>query len=138
MQKKNLILVFLVVLLAGMFLYPRIFNKVEAVGISDVTADPSKYVGKTMTLSGAVSEVYPEDSVIYIADDAGCCTIPILVPFTQEQQKVLELSTLYSGTLPAVGQYLDATGTLKSEGAYFIFDIDTVSRNGQVIINKVQ
>jgi hypothetical protein len=139
MQKKNLIIVFLFVLIVGLFVYPRVIqtNTAEAVGISEVSANPQQYLGK-LTLSGIVGDVYPDDGVFVMVDGGGCCQIPALVPFNAEQQELLEMDTLYTGSLPATGDLVETKGTLLFEDGYYMYDVDTVTRNGQTIISKVK
>lgn len=134
MQKKNLIIVFVLVVLVGVFIYPRVFDQTaNAVGVAEVSQEPSKYLGK-LTLNGRVGTTDQENSIFVMVDDSGCCQIPILVPFNEEQQAALELTTLYTGKLPSEGDVVEAKGTLKREGADYIFDVDTVTRNGETII----
>lgn len=136
MQKKNLIIVFLLVVFVGVFVYPRVFGQTaSAVGISELAAEPSKYLGK-LTVNGSVGEANEVEGYFVMVDGGGCCQIPIFTPFNEEQQAALELTTLYTGKLPVAGDTVEATGVLKREGAYYMFDVDTVTRNGETLISK--
>jgi hypothetical protein len=59
------------------------------------------------------------------------------VPFTPEQQAKWEAATLYSGTFPSVGDTVTVSGTLKRIDGYYIFEVEQISRDGQVIISRV-
>ncbi|MDW7650450.1 MAG: hypothetical protein SCK29_09995 [Bacillota bacterium] len=141
MQKKNLIIIFLLVLAAGLFIYPRFTGGEEAIGISEVSAEPSKYLGE-LALAGKVGTVYPDEGYFVMVDGGGCCQIPAIVPFTAQQQTQLKDlgvdAPLYTGTLPAVGQLVETTGTLSREGANYMYDVETVIVNGEVIISKAK
>lgn len=136
MQKKNLFILFLVIVLVGVFVYPRVMaGTATAVELSDVSANPSKFIGK-LTIAGNAGPVFADDGVFQLVDQKGCCQIYLLVPFTAAQQKELEISALYTGTLPTEGESIQTTGTLKREGANYVFDVEKVSRDGKVIISK--
>jgi hypothetical protein len=137
MQKKNLILVFILVLAAGLVFYPQLLPKAEAVNISDFNANLSEYLDKQVTISGMAAEVYDDENLILLVDEGGCCNVPILAPFTAEQQVLSGVDILYSGTLPNIGEYVETTGILTFDGQYYRFEVQTVTRNGDVIISKV-
>lgn len=139
MHKKNLIILFLLMVLAAVFVYPALTNSkpAGAVEITEVSANPSAFLGK-LTISGYAGAVYAEEGMFLLVDEGGCCKIPLFVPFTQEQKVALEMTSLYTGTLPAEGDYLEASGTLKRENGYFLFDVDKVTRNGNAIISRAK
>lgn len=140
MQKKTLLIVALLLVVAGLTIYPRLSGGNAAkgvIGISEVSAAPNDFLGK-LTLSGDVGAIYKEESVIIAVDGGGCCQIPLLVPFTAEQQTMLETSSLYTGTLPAEGESLQVSGTLSRVDSYYVFDVDEVIASGKVIITKVK
>lgn len=140
-NKRNLILVFLAVLIAGLVIYPRLTKTTEAVGISELSKAPSQYVGK-LTISGKVGYTYAEEGVFIMVDGGGCCTIPILAPTTEGQKKFLEeetgltLVSLYSGTLPAEGDEVTVTGTWNRVKDSYFMDFEQVTRNGKVILQR--
>ncbi|MBS3948055.1 MAG: hypothetical protein KGZ57_07145 [Dethiobacter sp.] len=141
MQKKNLIIIALLLILAGALVYPLLTGGGQgeaAAGVKDVTANPSGFLGP-LVINGHVGDVNAADGVIMLVDD-GCvsCQIPVLVPFTTEQQAKFEVDTLYSGILPAVGETVTVHGTLKQQEGYFIFDVEKITRDGQVIISKAK
>lgn len=139
MRQKNLIIIALLLILAGALVYPHLTGGREATaGVKDVTANPGEFLGP-LVITDKVGDVDTEDGVIILVDD-GCvsCQIPVLVPFTAEQQAKFEMNTLYSGTLPSVGETVTVHGTLKQQEGYFIFDVETITRDGQVIISKTK
>jgi hypothetical protein len=138
-QKKSLIIIVLLLVLAVVLAYPRLLGRGEvAVSVKDVTANPRKFLGP-LTVTDIVGDVKPEDGMIVLVD-YGCrgCQLPVFVPFTAEQQARWQKGSLYSGTLPAVGETVTVSGTLKRQDGYFMFDVDNIVRNGQVILSKVQ
>ncbi|MBS4022579.1 MAG: hypothetical protein KGZ79_16535 [Dethiobacter sp.] len=135
MHRKNLLIFALLIAVASLFIYPRLITSKETVSISQVTADPGSYLGK-LTVSGYVASVYADDGVFFLSDEAGCCQLPVVIPFTKEQQSGLQVNTLYSGELPTVGETLQVSGTLKKQGSSFYYEIDSVSRSGRIIIKK--
>ncbi|MBS4030981.1 MAG: hypothetical protein KGZ63_06115 [Clostridiales bacterium] len=142
MQKKTLLIVALILIVAGLAIYPRLSqssagNSRGVIGVSEVSAAPNDYLGK-LTITGDAGAIYEEESVIIIVDGGGCCTIPLLVPFTTEQQTILETASLYTGTLPAEGESLQVSGTLSKVDAYYVFDVDEIIASGKVIITKVK
>jgi hypothetical protein len=142
MQKKTLLIVALLLVVAGLVAYPRLSrgnaaNSRGVIGISEVSAAPNNYLGK-LTLSGDVGAIYEEESVIIAVDGSGCCQIPLLVPFTSEQQTMLKTASLYTGTLPAEGESLLVSGTLSRVDANYVFDVDEVIASGKVIITKIK
>jgi hypothetical protein len=139
MQKRHMILIILLLISAGVFAYPRLADRGEtAVSVKDVTANPGKFLGP-LTITDIVGDVKPDDGVILLVD-YGCraCQLPVFVPFTAEQQTRWQTGSLYSGTLPAAGETVTVSGTLKKQDGYFMFDVDNIVRNGQVILSKVQ
>lgn len=147
MHRKNLLLLFVLIVLIGVFVYPQLTggsgsNSAEAVDVSAVTAAPQQYLGQ-LTISGAVGALYAEEGVIVMVDEGGCCNIPILVPLSQEQQNLLseaikmDVNVLYSGALPQIGDFIEATGTWTFENGVYDLEIETVARNGEVIISRV-
>lgn len=142
MQKKTLLVVALILIVAGLAIYPRLSqnsasNSRGVIGVSEVSAAPNDFLGK-LTITGFAGAIYEEESVIIIVDGGGCCAIPLLVPFTAEQQTMLGTTFLYSGTLPTEGERLQVSGTLSKVDAYYVFDVDEIKANGKVIITKVK
>lgn len=152
MHKKNLLVVILLIFLAGAIIYPRLQPGSSAAEnpeanpgadlseesiIAAVAANPAAYLGP-LTLSGRVGLVDSESSLFTIVDDNGCCAVPILIPKTAEHQKNLELDTLYRGELPVLGDLVVAEGTLvQDENGSFLFDVDTVTRDGEILLEKI-
>ncbi len=141
MNKKNILIAVLFLLLVGILAYPRIFtagNNTGAgaiVGVSQVTANPSDYLGK-LTVQGIVNQIYEEEGFFLIADQGGCCQLPVVVPLTAQQQAEINSKYLYTGTMPAINDWVIATGSLISEDGYFVFEIAQVEMGDQVIISK--
>lgn len=144
MQKKNLILLFVIIVLAGVLVYPKLFGSVNADSgtyISEVTADPQAFLGD-LTLTGLVGSINAEEGVIFLVDDGGCCQIPLLLPLTQEQLARLneypdiEMDELYSGAMPAIGDSIAATGTWVFDSGFYDLKVDEVTRDGETIISK--
>lgn len=143
MQKKNLVLVFLLVLVSGLFIYPRLFaGGGETITVSDLTANPNQYLGK-LTVSGSVAAAYPDEGVFVMVDAGGCCSLAIVVPMTEEQKTLLEqeaditLTTLFTGAMPSTGSMVEVSGTLKREqNGMFLIDVDKVNSNGKSIISR--
>lgn len=133
MQKKNLIIVFIVIVAAGLVFGPQLFGA-QAMSVSEFSASLDQYLDKQVTITGIVGDVAVGENVVFLVDEGGCCNVPFAVPFTAEQQQSTSSQVLYSGTLPSVGDTVEATGTLKTDGQYFRFEIKNVSRNGSVII----
>ncbi|MBT9172727.1 MAG: hypothetical protein DDT21_01113 [Syntrophomonadaceae bacterium] len=139
MHKKSLIIIVLLLVLAAVFAYPRLAGRGEtAVSVKDVTANPGKYLGP-LTITDIVGDVKPDDGVIVLVD-YGCkgCQLHVFVPFTAEQQARWQTASLYSGTLPAAGETVTVSGTLKRQDGYFVFDVEYIIRDGQVILSKVR
>jgi hypothetical protein len=134
MQKKTIFIIALLVIIVGLAIYPRLTRTQEAVSVSEVSASPTKFLGK-LTISGIAGEIVPEEGVILMVDAGGCCNIPVLVPFTAEQD-VYKINRLYQGVLPAEGSTIIVSGTLKQEPGYFDFVIEQVEQEGQIIISK--
>lgn len=135
MQKKNLVIVLLFIVLLGVFVYPKFSGKTAVVPIADVSANPSKYLGK-LTMAGIAGTIYSEDGVFVLMDEKGCCQIPMYVPFTLEQRQSLNVTALYSGQLPGQGDLLEVTGMLKKDGTNYLFDVEKISRGDVIIISK--
>ena len=123
MQKKSLLLVFLLIVAVGIFVYPKVFVVDAAVSLSDVSANPSQFVGD-LTIGGIVGTVFPKEGGFVLVDEKGCCQINILVPFTKEQMAALALDETYSGQLPTQGDPIEVKGTLKREGSDYTFDVE--------------
>ena len=136
MNKKNLVIVFLVIVIVGVFGYPKIFPADAVVPLSDVSANPSSFLGD-LTISGVTGPVFEDKGGFILLDEKGCCQINILVPFTEEQKTALSLDAVYSGKMPAQGEAIEVTGTLKREGAYYLFDVEKVTRQKDTIIEKM-
>ncbi len=138
MLKKNVIIFLLLLAAAGALAYPRFVGRGEAASVRDVTANPGDFLGP-LTLTDVVGDVRPEDAVIVLVDyGCGACQIPVFVPFTAAQQAKWETENLYAGTLPSVGETVTVSGTLKRQDGYFVFEVDVITREGQVIINRVR
>ncbi len=142
MNNKSILIVVLLLVLLSIVAYPRIFtagnNAAGAdtvVGVSQVTANPSDYLGK-LTVHGIVNQIYEEEGFFMIADQGGCCQLPVVVPFTAEQQAELNCKYLYAGAMPAFNDRVIATGTLISEDGYFVFEIAHVEMSDKIIISK--
>jgi hypothetical protein len=138
MQKKNLIFVFILALAASLVFYPQLFAQTEGMGISAFTNDLNSYVDQEVTLAGIVSEVYDDENLILLTDEGGCCNVPVLAPFTAEQQELAGVSKQYSGTLPSPGDKVLANGTLRFDGQYFLFDLSTMKKGRKVIIKQAK
>jgi len=137
MQKKKLLILVLVFMLAIIVLFPRLDGTGQTANISEVVASPANYLGQLTLINARVGAVDTESSVIVLVDPRGCCEIPLLVPLSVEQQQALGIPVpLYTGFLPEPGQYVETSGTLKEYESTFIYEVDTVKRDGQVIIKK--
>jgi hypothetical protein len=137
MQKKYLLIVVLVVILAVLVIYPRLGGTGQTADISQVAANPESYLGKLTLINALVATVDTDFSVLGLVDSGGCCEIPVVVPMTVEQQQGLGVPVpLYTGTLPSPGQHVEVSGNLKKHQGYFIFEADTVKLDGKVIIRK--
>jgi len=138
-HKKNLYLLVLLLVLGGMFAYQGIVGRGEATAsVRDITTNPGDFLGP-LTITDLVGDVRPEDGVIVLVDyGCGACQVPVFVPFTAEQQAKWQVDSLYSGTLPSVGETVTVRGTLKRQDGYFVFAVDEITRDGQVIISKIK
>lgn len=138
MQKKHLVIFVLLLVTAGLA-YPRLAGRGEAAAsVRDVTANPGKFLGR-LTVTDIVGDVRPDDGIMVLVDyGCGACQLPVLVPFTVEQQAKWETEFLYTGILPAVGEIVTVSGTLKRQDGYFVFEVEKVTRDGQVIISRMQ
>ncbi|MBS4022789.1 MAG: hypothetical protein KGZ79_10290 [Dethiobacter sp.] len=136
MQKKNLILFALLITIAGIFIYPRIVKPAQAISVSQVTANPEAFLGK-LTVYGSVGTIYSEEGLFMIIDEAGCCELPVVVPFKKDQQAGLQANYLYSGTMPALGDFVEVRGLLKKQDGYYQYEVESVTRGNQVIIKKL-
>ncbi len=137
MQKRNLLIFLLVAALAVLVVYPRLGGAGKTANVSQVAANPSNYLGKLTLVNVRVSSVDAESSVITLADSGGCCEIPAMVPVTEEHQQAMGVPVpLYTGTLPVAGQFVEVSGTLKQHQGFYIYEVDTVKRDGQVILKK--
>lgn len=139
MQKKSGIILVVLLLAAGVFAYPRLTGRGEAAAsVRDVTANPSEFLGP-LSVTDIVGDVRPDDGVIVLVDyGCGACQLPVLVPFTAEQQAKWETELLYAGLLPSVGDTVTVSGTLKRLDGYFVFEAEEITRDGQVIISRVR
>lgn len=138
MLKKYAIIFVLLLAAAGALVYPRLVGRGEAASVKDVTANPGDFLGP-LTVTDVVGDVRPEDAVIVLVDyGCGACQIPVFVPFNAAQQAKWETEDLYTGTMPSVGETVTVSGTLKRRDGYFVFEVDKITRKGQVIISRVR
>jgi hypothetical protein len=136
MQRKNLIVIVMVIVAVSLFVYPRLAKTgITAIPVSQVTENPGNFLGK-LDVYGIVSSVYADDGLFMLADEGGCCQLPVVVPFTASQQSELQINYLYEGVMPSSGDVLQVSGNLKLQDGYYHYEIDSVTRNGQIIIKK--
>ena len=107
----------------------------QEVGVSALKANPEKYLG-ALKVDGQAGNVFPNDGVIEISDDKACCSIYLFVPFTTAQQENLKTATLYTGSMPAVGQQLSVTGLLEKSPDGYRFIVYDVKSNDSIIIAR--
>lgn len=135
MNKTVLLVALLIVVLAGgLFVYPSL-QAVETARVSEVSDNPSKYLGE-LHMEGIVGATFEQEGGFIMTDTTACCQVTIFVPFTEEQKAGTNIPVqgLYKGSLPSTGQDVRAVGTLKREGTGYFFDVDKIVVDGQNIL----
>ncbi len=139
MAKKRTLLIVLVALVlgaAGFGVYYGVAGATKVAGVSKVKNQPAQYLGK-LQITGLVGKVYADQGVVEIVDEKACCNVFLLVPFTAQQQAALGNTPLYTGTLPAKGQALEAHGVLSETAEGFAFEVTKLTSGGETLVRRM-
>jgi len=139
MAKKRTLLIVLVALILGVGgfgVYYGVAGAAKVVGVSKVKNKPGEHLGK-LQITGLAGKVYADQGVVELVDEKACCNLFLLVPFTSQQQAALGNAPLYTGTLPAKGQALQAHGVLTETPEGYAFVVSKLTSGGETLVRKM-
>lgn len=134
MRRRNLILVGIVALAAVGGIAWKV-TAAQEVGVSKVSGNPAAYVGK-VKIVGKTGGVDTARGLLQIVDEKACCNLVVAVPFTTQQQSMLGIDALYTGTLPQPGQPLEAHGVIRQVQGGYRLDVSKLTSGGGVLVRK--